>query len=338
MHAAHVHESAEAEPAKVRAVAFVAGISLERNVPIEEVAEYLREPENLVWVDLLDPGPEELSLLLEVFAFHPLAVEDVASGKQRPKIDEYKGYSFVVTYGVRGAYDPVKQVELVEIDLFIGRNYLVTVHRGAAPSLDDSMGRWTRGGNMMREGVGFLVYTVMDAIIDSYFPVIEKIGDELDEMEDEMYTATKRDTVQILLRAKRSLMLLRRVLHPLRETFSHFLRRDQSLFTPATVIYFHDVYDHVLRIIDAVDIQRDTVTSSLDAYMMTLSHKLNMVMKTLTVVSVGAAVANLVFGAWGMNVRDIPFTISSPAFWSAIAVASVLVISTLFVGWKKGWL
>jgi magnesium transporter len=338
MIAAQTREPTGPERSQVRAVAFVAGLSLERNVPIEEVEAHLREPESLIWVDVADPGPEELSLLLEVFAFHPLAVEDVASGKQRPKIDEYKGYSFVVTYGVRAQYDGIKPIELVEIDVFIGRNYLVTVHRGTAPLLDDAMGRWTRGGAMMREGVGFLVYTVMDAIIDSYFPVIEKIGDELDAIEEEMYTGTKQDTVHVLLRAKRTLMLLRRVLNPLRETFNHILRRDQSLFTPATVLYFQDVYDHVLRIIDAVDIQRDTVTSSLDAYMMTLSNKLNMVMKTLTVVSVGAAVANLVFGAWGMNVRDIPFTLASPAFWGAIAVAVVLVGSTLFIGAKKGWL
>lgn len=337
-HNAHDHGALDHPRPKVRTVALIAGLSLERDVPVEELEEHLHDPDNLIWVDLLDPGPEELSLLLEVFGFHPLAVEDVASGRQRPKIDEYKGYSFVVTYGVQSGYDPMKPIELVEIDMFIGRNYVVTVHRGPAPSLDDSMGRWTRGGNMMREGVGFLAYTVLDAIIDSYFPVLEKIGEELDELEEELYRDARQDTVQILLRAKRTLLMLRRVLHPLRETFSHFLRRDQTLFSAATMLYFQDVYDHVLRIIDAVDQQRDSVTSSLDAYAMTLSNKLNMVMKTLTVVSLAAAVANLVFGAWGMNVRDIPFTISSPIFWGAIISAGMLVTVTLLVGRRRGWL
>jgi magnesium transporter len=336
MQAAELHEQRE-DNARVRAVALVAGLSLERDVPIEEIEEHLRTEDSIVWVDLHDPGPEELSILLEVFGFHPLAVEDVATGRQRPKIDEYKGYRFVVTYAV---YQPDRnnQPELIEVDMFVGRNYLVTVHRGAAPSLDDAMGRWTRGGPMLREGIGFLVYTVMDAIIDSYFPVIEAIGDQLDDLEEELFTAFKDDTVHVLLRSKRTLMMLRRVLHPLRETFHHFLRREQPLFSAATVVYFQDVYDHILRIIDAVDIQRDTVTSSLDAYMMTLSNKLNLVMKTLTVVSLGAAVANLVFGAWGMNVREIPFTLSSPAFWGAIILAAVLVGVTLVIGSRKGWL
>jgi magnesium transporter len=337
MHLGHSDTEA-AEPPRVRAVALVAGISLERDVTIEEINEYLRETENLIWVDLRDPGPEELSLLLEVFGFHPLAVEDVASGRQRPKIDEYKGYSFVVTYAVVRPEQAIRELTLEEIDLFIGRNYLVTVHRGAAPALDDAMGRWTRGGAMLREGVGFLVYTVMDAIIDSYFPVIDKIGDELDEIETEMFTSFHDDSVHILLGAKRTLLSLRRVLHPLRETFNHFLRREQTIFTPNTIVYFQDVFDHVLRIIDAVDIQRDTVTSSLDAYMMTLSNRLNLVMKTLTVVSVATAIANMVFGAWGMNVRDIPYTLSSPAFWGAIAFTLLAVGAILKIGSKRGWL
>jgi magnesium transporter len=335
MHAAEL-DGHGADNAQVRAIVLVAGLSLERDVPIEELDEHLKTEDSLVWVDLVDPGPEELSLLLEVFGFHPLAVEDVASGRQRPKIDEYKDYRFVVTYAVRPS--DIEPLELVEVDMFVGRNYLVTVHRGATPALDDAMGRWTRGGAMMREGVGFLVYTVMDAIIDSYFPVIEAIGDQLEELEEELFTAFKDESLPVLLRSKRTLMLLRRVLHPLRETFSHFLRREQPIFSQATVVYFQDVYDHVLRINDAVDIQRDTVASALDAYMMNQSNKLNLVMKTLTVVSVGAAVANLVFGAWGMNVRDIPFTIGSPAFWGAIVFALVLVGVTLAIGSKKGWL
>lgn len=326
------------EQKRLRAVALVAGISLERDVELGELESHLRDLDTLVWMDLTDPGPEELSLLLEVFGFHPLAVEDVASGRQRPKVDEYKGYSFVVTYGVKSGGAPMSALELAEIDLFIGRNYLVTVHRGTAPALEESLGRWTRGGSMMKEGVGFLVYTVMDAIIDSYFPVIDRIGDELDEVETEVYTTFQQETVHILLRAKRALMQLRRVLNPLRETFGHFLRREQPIFSPATVLYFQDVYDHVLRIIDAVDIQRDTVTSSLDAYMMTLSNKLNMVMKTLTVVSVATAIANLVFGAWGMNVRDIPFTLTSGIFWSAIGFTCALVLMTLLLGSKRGWI
>lgn len=326
------------ETAIVRAAALVAGISLERDVGIEEVPDHLATEDDLVWVDVTDPGPEELSMLLEMFGFHPLAIEDVASGKQRPKLDEYKGYSFLVTYAVKNAGTDVDAPELAEIDLFIGKNYLVTVHRGPVQALDEAIHRWTRGEKMMKEGLSYLVYTVLDTIVDSYFPVIDRIGDQLDDAETEMYTTFGDDNVQTLMRAKRTLMSLRRVLHPQRETINHFLRRMQPTFSPATFVYFQDVHDHVLRLVDSVDMHRDTVTSTLDAYAMTLSNKLNMVMKTLTVVSVAAAIANLVFGAWGMNVRDIPFTLGAPAFWGAISFTVLLVGGTLFLGSKRGWL
>ncbi len=325
-------------PAVVKAAALVAGISLERDVSIDEVAEHLSTEDDLVWVDVTDPGPEELELLLEMFGFHPLAIEDVASGKQRPKLDEYKGYSFLVTYAVKTSGTELEPPELAEIDLFVGKNYLVTVHRGPVHALDEALKRWTRGEKMMKEGVGYLVYTVLDAIIDSYFPVVDQLGDVLDDAESEMYTTFQDEAVQALMRAKRTLMMLRRVLYPQRETFNHFVRRMQPTFSPGTFVYFQDVHDHVLRIVDSVDMHRDTVTSILDAYAMTLSNRLNSVMKTLTVVSVAAAIANLVFGAWGMNVRDIPFTLSAPAFWGAISFTVLLVSGTLFLGSKRGWI
>ena len=157
-------------------MACLGGVSLERDVPSEEVRDYIREPSNLVWMDVQDPGPAELSMLSEEFGFHPLALEDVATGQQRPKMDEYKGYTFVVTHGVVSGADTTAP-RTFEVDLFIGRNYVVSLHRGRVPALESALGRWTRGGAMLREGVGFLVYTVMDTIVDAYAPIIGAIED-----------------------------------------------------------------------------------------------------------------------------------------------------------------
>jgi magnesium transporter len=166
-------ETAAAAP-RVKTVACVGGVSLERGVATEEIHDYIKEAGNLVWVDCADPGPEELSMLLEEFGFHPLALADVAKGQQRPKVDEYKGHLFAVTYCVATG-STLKELQTAEVDLFIGRNYVVTIHRGRVPALEDALARWTRGGPMMREGVGFLVYTLMDALIDTYFPIIDAI-------------------------------------------------------------------------------------------------------------------------------------------------------------------
>lgn len=320
----------------VKTVACVGGVSLERGVPTEEVSEYIREAENLVWMDVQDPGQEELSMLLEEFGFHPLALEDVAKGQQRPKVDEYKGYVFVVTYALASG-DSLQDVQTAEVDLFIGRNFVVTVHRGRVPALEDAANRWTRGGALLREGVGFLVYTIMDAIIDSYFPLIGAIEEEVDETETAMLTQSRQTNVQQLLSLKRTLSTLRRILYPLRDTFNFFLKRDKPLFSPETVIYFHDVYDHVLRIVDVLEIEREMVSGALEAHLTILSNRLNATMKTLTVITVSVAIAGSVFGAWGMNV-PVPLAEGMWAFPAIVGITVALVGLALAVGWKLGWM
>src|SRR5262245_40720195 len=285
---------------KVKTVACLGGVSLERDVPVEEIRAYIQELGNLVWVDVQDPGPEELSMLLEEFGFHPLVLEDVATGQQRPKVEEYKGYIFVVTYGVVPSRDAT-ELRPFEVDLFIGRNYLVSLHRGRAPALEDALGRWTRGGAMLREGVGFLVYTVMDAIIDGYSSLMNAIEEKLEGAEMAIFTRFHQERIQRLLELKRTLFTLRRVLYPLRDTFSLFLRRDQPLFSANTLVYIRDVYDHILRILDVLEVERDMVASTLDAHLTVVSNQLNQTMKTLTVITVIVALAGSVFGAWGMN-------------------------------------
>lgn len=322
---------------RTRVVACLAGISLERGVPTEEISEYIREADNLVWVDVQDPGEAELSLLLEEFGFHPLALEDVAKGEQRPKVDEYKGYLFIVTYGVLPGPGS-RDLRTVEVDFFIGRNYVVTVHRGPVPALEDAYARWTRGGEMLREGVGFLVYTLTDALIDSYFPVIDAIEDELDEAELAVLTRASEDALLRLLELKRTLFTLRRVLAPLRESFNTLLRRDQPLFSGATHVYFQDVYDHTLRILDLVEIQREMVTGVLEAQLTVISNRLNRTMRTLTVVTVAVALASSVFGAWGMNFTRMPLAEAPWGFWAVFGGVMLLVATSMVVGRVRGWL
>jgi magnesium transporter len=324
-------------PPKVRTVACVAGLSLERGVPIEDVREHLRDPDTVLWMDVRDPGPEELSMLLEEFGFHPLALEDVAKEQQRPKVDEYKGHWFVVMYGVASRDDPA-ETQTAELNLFIGRNYLVTVHRARLPALDEAATRWTRGGVLLREGVGFLVYTVLDAVIDAYFPLLDAVEEEMQQREVELFTAFQDADIQRLLRMKRRLVALRRVLSPMRETFHIFLRPDHPFFSPGTRVYFQDVYDHILRLLDMLEIQRETAAGATEAYLTLSSNRLNLTMKKLTVVTICVAILGAVFGAWGMNFESIPLTKPWWGFWAVLAGAVALVAVVVWVGRKRDWL
>lgn len=322
---------------RVRTVACLGGVSLERDVPEEQIHEYIRDAEHVTWVDVEDPGEREIAMLLEEFGFHPLALEEAAKGEQRPKIAEYKGYIRVVTHGV-AASAGAPQLHASEVDIFIGRNYVVTIHRGPLPALEEGYRRWTRGGAMLREGVGYLVFTIVDSVIDTYFPVLDRLEDALDETELSIFSQSQEDATQDLLTAKRDLSTIRRVLSPLRESFSVLLRRDHPILTQNTTIHFQHVYDNILRILDAVDVQRDLVASSLDAQMTVVSNRLNRTMKTLTIITVVVATGGLVFGAWGMNFSRLPLSDEPWGFAAVVGGTIALIVVVLVLSRKWRWL
>jgi magnesium transporter len=305
-------------------------------VPEEHIRECIRMPEHVTWVDVEDPGEREIAMLLEEFGFHPLALEEATKGHQRPKIAEYKGYILVVTYGVLSVAGA--QLHASEVDIFIGRNYAVTIHTDPFPALEEAYRRWIRGGAMLREGIGFLVFTIVDSVIDTYFPVLDVLEDELDETELSIFSNQQKDSVQGLLATKRQLSTIRRVLSPLRESFSILLRGDHPILTPNTTIHFQHVYDNILRILDAVDVQRDLVTSSLDAQMTVVSNRLNHTMRALTVITVVVAIGGMVFGAWGMNFSRVPFSDEPWGFPAVLLGTFALIGMVLMFSRKRGWL
>ncbi|MEZ6064811.1 MAG: magnesium/cobalt transporter CorA [Planctomycetaceae bacterium] len=329
--------AADAPHPKLRAIACVSGVSIERDIPCADISEYIRDRDNLVWLDVQDPGEEEAELLQEEFGFHPLAVEDALHADQRPKIDEYKGFLFMVAYALPPGGHP-HEIEPQEVDLFIGRNYLVTVHRGPVPALQDALGRWMRGGEMMREGIGFLVYTVLDTMIDTYFPVLESIEEEVEEAELRLLADNDAGRMPSLLKVKRSLVTLRRLGVPMRDVFGSLLRREQTLFQPQTRIYLQDVYDHLLRIVDAIETEREMLSSATDAYLAVLSNRLNATMKTLTIITIIVALVGAIFGAWGMNFENIPFSDQQYGFWVLLGGTFAAVGTAVWLALRRRWL
>lgn len=321
---------------RLRAVACLGGVSLERGVPTVDIQEYIQELENVVWVDVQDPGPSELAMLSDEFGLHPPALEGASHGRRRPKVDEYKGYSLLVIY-VAVPGEDVKDLRTTEVNLFIGRNYLVSIHRGRVPALDEALTRWTRGGARLREGVGFLVYAVMNAILDSFAPSLADVEEEIEETEIAVITRSDEETVRDLLRLKGTLASLRHELHPLRAIFQVLLRHDHPFFPGSAEVYLRDVYDHLLRILDMLDAGRERAAASMDASLAISSHRLNKTMKSLAVITVAMAVVGSVFGAYGMNFQVMPLSGAPWGFWF-VAVGTISVVTMpLLVGWWRGW-
>jgi magnesium transporter len=332
-------ETAGSPPAtpRLKAVACLGGVSLERGVPTAEIHDYIQEPDNVVWMDVQDPGPSELEMLSDEFGLHPPALEGASHGRRRPMVDEYKGYSLLVTYAaVSNAADP-KTLRTTELDLFIGRNFVVSIHSGRVPALEEALARWTRGGPRLREGVGFLVYAVMDAIIDSFAPFLADVEVEIEEAEFAVLVRSDEESVRSLLRLKRTLASLRRELHPLRAIFEVLLRRDHPFFPGSTDVHLRDVYGHLLRILDMLDAEREMAAAAMDASLAIGSLRLNKTMKTLAVITVAMAVVGSVFGAYGMNFDFLPLSAAPWGFWLVSIGTLGLVAAALLIGWWRGW-
>lgn len=316
-------------------------------IPATEIDKLLREEGVILWVDILDPTAEDVELLHREFGFHHLALEDAMHQDQRAKVDEYPEYYFVVMHAplplseTPRVRDAREKLETRELDLFVGRNFLVSLHQGEIPALAEAARRWGRTDQELRHKMGFLLHTVIDSVIDGYFPLVDALEDRLDTLEMALFTGDggALDDPKELLDIKRSLFTLRKAIYPLREVFNTFLRRDSQLFTAETYPYFQDVYDHILRLLDTVDIQRDMATGALDAHLAVVSNRLNNTMKQLTMVAVCVAILGAVFGAWGMNFTHVPLDhLGTKGFYLVSGSAVLLALGTVLLArWRKLW-
>ena len=272
---------------------------------LSKISDFIADSTNIVWLDALDPTQDDMNFLAREFGFHPLAIEDYFTPHPRPKIDEFPGYYFIVTHVL--SYSAADQeIKADELDIFVGKNFIVTAHELSLPLLDRAADTWRKDPRLMTDGSGMLLYDIMDSLVDSYFPILDQIEDQLDEIEDEIFAPSAPKSAERIFKLKRSLLVFRRIAAPLRDVLNTLIRRDQPLFTEKAITYLRDVYDHTLRIADTVDTYRDILTGAMDAYLSVISNQLNSVMKTLTVVATVLISMQVISGIYGMNFKFMP--------------------------------
>lgn len=323
--------SRRTQPPQAQTTVLIRRPGLDKPEPLEpaRISDELSSPDVLLWVDIRDPGAAELKMLTEEFDFSPLSLEDALKQRQRPKVDEYPNYYNIVIYAPLEPA-PNRELQMTEVDLFIGQNYIVSLHPGHIPAMALAHERWQQAEPGLGDRVGFLSHIVVDAIIDACFPIVDDIDDRLHQLDATMFRGNKGANPEELLMVKRSVFALRMALYPLRDAFNEFPKREHSLFDLETHPYFQDVYDHILRLLDIVDIQQDMVAGATEAHLAFMSNQLNETMKTLTVVGICEAAAAAVFGAWGMNVSGLPLAHIRIAgidvgFWLVCGVTLVLI-------------
>ncbi|HML22768.1 MAG TPA: magnesium/cobalt transporter CorA [Aggregatilinea sp.] len=279
-----------------------------------------------VWIDMTGPTDEDLVLLRDVFKFHPLAIEDTRNHWQRGKVDEYADYLFTILNPVEwGTNRPLFR----ELDVFTGCNYVVTVHRSDEPLLENVQTRIERMNAMPSSG--FLLYAILDIVVDGYFPVLDLLAEQIEDLGDQVLEQPNQKMLNHLFDMKKTLVDMWRILWPQRDIPNKIMHHDLPfLDEEALNHYLRDVSDHLMWIAEMVSTFRDTLTGTLDLYMSAVSNRLNKVVNRLTIVTVLIGLLTVISGFYGMNFND-----TWPPFGSDWGVPFVL---TLMVGLVTGLL
>jgi magnesium transporter len=272
---------------------------------VADISDLRSDEHKVVWADVTDPTSQDFDELAEEFGFHRLSIEDCRNQHQRPKVEEYTGYYFIVLYEAELA-GPSQTLELRELNIFLGKNYLVTVHSRPIRAIETAKRLWPEWTDRSEQGSGLLTYLLIDAIVDDYLPLLDLISERMDELEDSIFADFQAGAIEEIFRIKKKLLFLRRSITPLRDVFNTLLRREQSIFQRETHVYFQDVFDHLIRVADTIDTLRDLMASTMDAYLSVSGNRMNQIMKRLTSISTILMSATLIAGIYGMNFFFMP--------------------------------
>ncbi len=321
----------------VACVAYAEGRRV-RDVEIPDISEALKEPGVFVWVGLHDPSPELLQQIQKEFGLHDLAVEDAQLAHQRPKLEQYGDSVFVVLRPAILTSDQ-ERIELGETHVFLGPRYIVSIRHGDTPGYAAVRTRCESTPALLAKGPGFVLYAVMDFIVDQYFPVLDTLGDQLESLEEEIFSESfDRKTVQRIYDLKRNLVEVKRAVSPLVDVCNRLVRFDMPLIPEDTRPYFRDVYDHAIRINEHVDTLRELLTGALEAHLSLTAVAQNDAMKKLAGWAAIIGVPTMVAGVYGMNFKFMPeleWRYGYPVVMAGMAVVCVY----LYYRFKRsGWL
>jgi len=324
------------------------GMSSEGEIRIDvntnRYAEWIKNPENLLWVDISgEPNREIESILLNDFNFHPLAVDDALVETHIPKVDDWTDYLYLVMRIVLLLEDSEDlEIETPELDVFLGSNYLVTYHKIPLTVIDLIWQMCQRDSRTLAKGTGNLFYQIADELINQYMPIMERIDELSDQIEDEVFDNPKPMVLNKIFSLKRALLELRRALIPQREVFNKLARKDFAIIRDQDQVYYRDVYDHMVRLQEINEGLRDLISGALETYLSVVNNRMNEVMKTLTVITTLFMPLSFLTGFFGMNFFQaaIPLKIWTGKLVFGLVLAGMIGIPFGMYLWmrRRNWM
>ncbi|MCL6638972.1 MAG: magnesium/cobalt transporter CorA [Firmicutes bacterium] len=312
---------------------------MHHDLDLNKKDEFLKSEEDLLWVDLYKFTEDEIKYVAGIFDFHPLAVEDCLHYSPRAKLDNYDDYYFYVMHALRYHEDSEEEIVLVQLDVFLGPNYVVTVHRQTLPVLGRIARTSLSSPQYMNKGMEFFLYSIIDGNTDEIFPILDRIGVRIEELEDEIYEQPSKQITEEFLALKRTIITIRRAVLPQKRIFTSINYGGHPYFDIREDIkpYFLDLVDHMERITDSIDGYRDLVDAALATYYSLISARTNETMRVLTVISTIFMPLTFLTGFFGMNV---------PLPYQDLAVSTIIItlglvavsIMMLFAFKKQKWI
>jgi magnesium transporter len=305
---------------------------------VSAISDKLAERDTVVWLDLRDPTHDDLSVLSDEFGLHPLAIEDAVLDHERPKLDRYRTHLFLTAYGVHldGA---TGELATSELSAFITERALITVRKDDGLDIGAVTDRWDSSADLAKYGVGYQLHGLIDFIVDEHFAAVQALDESIESLEDQLFSdiPMDREVQRRSFELRKSLVLLRRVVLPMREVVNTLMRRDLHVIDPALHPYFQDVYDHVLRATEWTESLRDLVTTILETNLTIQGNRLNVITKKVTSWAAIIAVPTLITGFYGMNVPYPGFGRQSGVY---VSVGIMIVAATALYGLfrRNDWL
>jgi len=298
-----------------------------------DIKKGLKDENNLVWVELENPSKEELNFIKDTFKLHPLTVEDCVNTNARPKIDQFPTYLFLILHAA--GYNKANfKVKTLELNICVGKNYLLTIHMDPIPSLKNAWERAEKNIGLMCSGSDKLLHLVVDSLVDNYFPVIDMLDTRIDKIENDVFTKPRENTLKQIFSVKNDVLFLRRFIAPQRETINLLAKGDHAFISQSIGIYFRDVADNLIFILDTIDTYRDTLAGTLDAYLSNITNKTNEIMKTLTIIATIMMPLTLITGIYGMNFKFMPEITWKFGYLGAYVLMAIVAI-TMLVHFKR---
>ncbi len=286
------------------------------------------------WLDILNAAHKELVDVLSLFGVHKLVIEDCASTNTRTKVEQFDTHNFIVIHGIRRQHHEMKTVE---VDIIQGKHWLISVHTNSSELFDWLKHNPEKISHVLKKGSDFMLHTLIDIEVDNYFPILENVEEELEALEDQVITDPQPVLLSKLFDLKRELLHVRKEVAPQREVMVALARRNVPFISPQAEAYFRDIYDHLIRITDALDSYRETASSILEIHISVTSNKMNEIMKVLTIMATIMMPLTVIGSIYGMNFDYMPELRWKYGYFMVIGIMALISISMIYYFRKKGW-